>query len=158
MEFFSSHLFDRREDGDHRVVHPDIDRAKCFFHSCGCFFDFFCVGYVNRKHERTSSKLIDFLASGFEPIRPARDQTQLRTAPGKSLNCGAPHTGGRSSYDYDFRFLFHFIAQSQSGASLFLHQPFAAMLRRFPSRTIPAWAKHAPSTNARRAPIRPIFR
>src|SRR5204862_4369106 len=92
MEFFRSHLFDGREDGNHRVVYPDIDRAKFFFNSCGCFFNLLSVSDVNGKHERASSKLFDFLASSFESIRPTRNQTQPRAAPGKGLNCGPSHT------------------------------------------------------------------
>jgi hypothetical protein len=85
------HLLHRREDAEHRVVHPDVDRAECVLHRCGGVLDRVGVGDVGLQDDRLTTGGLDVALCSLEPGTSARQQPDARTAPGKRNRRRAPH-------------------------------------------------------------------
>jgi hypothetical protein len=72
------HLPDRREDRDHRVVHPDVDPPPLAHHAARGVVDGVGVGHVEREDHGISAERLDLSRGRLEPVEVARDQRHLR--------------------------------------------------------------------------------
>lgn len=100
-EFLRGHLFDRREDADHRVIDPDVDRAQL---PLDCFrrrFDLLRVGDVERQDERATTCGFDFTTRGFQSISPTSEQTNVYAAFRKLAHRRTTDTGRGAGNDDD---------------------------------------------------------
>lgn len=97
-EFVGTHLSDRREDGDHGVVDPDVDRAIALFGFQGQPFDNVRIGDVAFHDQRRRSKLLGFSGCRPQPLAGTGCQPQA-VAGGREGSGTGPPDPARGSRD-----------------------------------------------------------
>lgn len=78
-EFRRLHLFDRRKDGDHGIVDPDINRTQARFKRGGRCFHCFGIADICRIGGSTSSPPLHILSRSFQCRQIARDEPDARS-------------------------------------------------------------------------------
>ena len=94
-------LADGREDGQHRVVDPDVDRAQLRLDGGRGCVDRLRVRDVEREDERTATEPVDLAPRGLEPVSPPREQAEGGAAAGELARAGAADAGRGPGNDDD---------------------------------------------------------
>ena len=97
------HLHDRRENGEHGVVDPDVDRSERALDFVRGLFDRVFIGNVKRQHDRLAAEFLDLAFRAFQSVFAAGDQSDFRAAFPERTRGRASHARGRASDDDDFR-------------------------------------------------------
>ena len=79
-ELFRFHLCDRREDGDHGVVDPHVDRPEPRFGVGREALDLFGVGHVTSDDHGLGSCCLRLSRGCLESFQRARDQSEAVTS------------------------------------------------------------------------------
>jgi hypothetical protein len=77
-KFVRRHFFDRRKDGRHRVVNPDIDLAQFSLDLFRCGFDLLRVPNIGGDHQRFTAEFFHLSLRSFQSIHSACYQTDSR--------------------------------------------------------------------------------
>ena len=96
------HLHDRREDGEHGVVDPDVDRPEARFDFARRTLDGVVIGDVERQHHRFAAVGFDLALRGFESVAPARDERDSCFPFPECARRGAADAGRGAGDDDDF--------------------------------------------------------
>jgi hypothetical protein len=94
---------DRREDAEHRVVDPGVDRTELRLGALGGVVDRGGVGDVERQHQRAAAELLHLAGGGLEALPPARQQGDAITTPRELAHRGATDPGRGAGDDHDSR-------------------------------------------------------
>jgi len=100
-EFFRTDLPDRRENADHGIVHPNIDRAEdrlrlfrhCL-HLCG-------IRHIGGHDERACAKRLHFLLRNGQLLASTGDQNYFRAFHCKGMRGRAPYPSARAGNDHN---------------------------------------------------------
>src|SRR6185312_9336188 len=97
--FFGRDLMQRRKDGRHRAIYPDVDRAELPLDSGRRTLDRISIGDIGGQRQRLAPRLLHFGRRRVEPVDAARQQPDARAAAGEGPRGGATHAGGGSGDD-----------------------------------------------------------
>ena len=89
-EFFGRKLMNRRENGRHRHVHPDVDRAELALHPIGCGVYRFGIRNVGRDRDRPAAESFQFNNRALKPLRVPRQQRTSQPLRANSVATARP--------------------------------------------------------------------
>jgi hypothetical protein len=118
MELVGGHFFHWREDRQHRVVDPDIDRPELLLDGCRCLLDLRGVGDVEWQRQRPPAGRLDLTTRAFQSFLAACDQADRCTTLREGLCRRAPDARRCAGDDDDLRFVrsIHRVLLNRSGA------------------------------------------
>ncbi len=92
-EFLGQHFFDRRKDGNHRVVDPDVNGTEALFNCFSCRFDLLGLCDIHRYDESLTAGLFDVAPRALESVAPPREQADAGAALRERARRCAPDAG-----------------------------------------------------------------
>jgi hypothetical protein len=75
------------------IINQDIDRTKCFQGLGHHRFHIVRFGYITRRDQGSAAEVFHFFASGFDLLRRARSDDEIRTG----LSQGKSHCASKST-------------------------------------------------------------
>jgi len=99
-KFLGSHFVEGREDGEHRIVDPDVDRSKGFFNLRGREFDLVMAGDVGFQDQCLAAEGLSVASRAFQPLDFAGNEADFCATFGEGLCCCTANAC-RSARDYD---------------------------------------------------------
>ena len=86
----------RGEDGRHRVVHPDVERAEAILDPRRRVVERVSVRDIERKDERFAAELLDLPCGGLQPLLATSDEPDAGSIPRETTSCRAANPCGRA--------------------------------------------------------------
>lgn len=87
LDLVRRQIFDRTEDGGHRVIDPDVDRSESLFDLLPGAIDGIGISHVEGQHQSFAAKILHLILRTVLPVNIARDQADPR-----ALLCEFPST------------------------------------------------------------------
>jgi len=109
------HLLDRRKDGDHCVVDPNVNRTEFTFDGRGRFLDGRGVRDVQRHNERPPAGSLDLASGRLQSVAAAGQQSDAGLILGKLADHGASDPSRRPGHHHHFGLAhrFHSVGRSE---------------------------------------------
>lgn len=99
--FVRLHFFHRREDGNHSVVDPYIDRPEFSLDRRGVCLDLLRVGDVGGQHQRPAATVLNVSSCASQSVFTSGDQADLSVASCECLYC-SPSDACRGPGNYHY--------------------------------------------------------
>ncbi len=102
LELLRLHVHEGGEDGRHRVVHPDVDRAERALDRLRRGLDLRVVGHIGRQDQCLPTEPLDLPARAVQARFPSRHQANVGAPFGECVGDRPPHAARGAGDDDNF--------------------------------------------------------